>query len=239
MNCDSLTRPPPRFDWMKSSPIREAVSSAALTSCWSTSVISGWPSDVGVVVALLRPHPGVAVGLQLEPHRAGRRTAVAGLHPLVGAEQVLDVVAVLVGDHVGPGERAALRAEPGLELLEEGRGRCRLGVGRAVEGPGVRGGAAAAGVDPAAEEVVRGGAGTSARSGRRRRTSSRRASCRRRRPRSRAAGSPARRSGTPGRSACCPRSAPAGRRRARRRGRERDPPPPPPPPPPSSESRKR
>src|SRR3954464_15535669 len=44
----------------------------------------------------VRPHPRGTVGLQFEPHRSAGRAGVAGLHPLVGAQEVLHVVAVLV-----------------------------------------------------------------------------------------------------------------------------------------------
>jgi hypothetical protein len=54
---------------------------------------------------VLRPDAGVAVGLQLQPHRSALRTGPAA-DPVGGAEQVLDVVAVLVRDHVPLCERA-------------------------------------------------------------------------------------------------------------------------------------
>src|SRR4051812_11034943 len=57
------------------------------------------------------PHAGVAVGLELEPHGARLLALAVVAHALVGSEEVLDVMAVLVGDHVGLGERAPLRAE--------------------------------------------------------------------------------------------------------------------------------
>ena len=78
------------------------------------------------------PHARVAVGLELEAHRAGA-WALARLDPAVRAEQVLDVVAVLVGDDVGLGERAALRAEALAQLVVEPEIDVHLLVGRAVE----------------------------------------------------------------------------------------------------------
>ena len=42
---------------MKSSPMRDAVSSAAVTSSWVTSVISGRPDAVGTEVAWLAHTP--------------------------------------------------------------------------------------------------------------------------------------------------------------------------------------
>src|SRR5829696_2438801 len=65
------------------------------------------------------PGAGVAVGLQLQPHGAAGRAGLAGGHLLVGAEQVLHVVPVLVGEHVGVDEGSALRAELRLQLVEE------------------------------------------------------------------------------------------------------------------------
>ena len=79
------------------------------------------PSASWVVVAGLGPHAGVAVGLQLEPYRVALRTLL-GLHLAHGAEQVLDVVAVLVGEHVGLDEAAARAAELLLEDVVEERG---------------------------------------------------------------------------------------------------------------------
>ena len=72
---------------------------------------------------------------------------VSPLSPLQGAEQVLDVVAVLVGDHVALGERPALGAEPRPQLVEEAEVEVDELVGRAVERARVaaRGAAAALG----------------------------------------------------------------------------------------------
>src|SRR4051812_23917964 len=56
------------------------------------------------------PHAGVAVRLQLQAYRVALR-ALLGLDPAHGAEEVLDVVAVLVGDHVGLDEAAVRPAE--------------------------------------------------------------------------------------------------------------------------------
>ena len=38
---------------MKSSPMRDAVSSTLAMSCWLMSSISGWPDDVGTLAAWL------------------------------------------------------------------------------------------------------------------------------------------------------------------------------------------
>src|SRR5215210_4193062 len=58
-----------------------------------------------------RPDAGVAVGLQLESNRARLLALAVPADARVGPDEVLDVVAVLVSDHVRLGERAATRAE--------------------------------------------------------------------------------------------------------------------------------
>ena len=72
---------------------------------------------------------------------------VGALRVLLGAvedaEEVLDVVAVLVGDDVLLGELAAVGAELALQLLEEARVDVDLRVERAVEGTDLRVGGAA------------------------------------------------------------------------------------------------
>ena len=78
------------------------------------------------------PQPGVAVGLELEPHLAALRARVAARAPQ-RAGQVLDVVPVLVGEDVRLGERAASRAELRLQLVEEAEVDVDVAVARAVE----------------------------------------------------------------------------------------------------------
>ena len=91
----------------------------------------GQVDDVAGRDRVPRPHAGVAVGLQLGPHRpAVGSLRAAGLQV---AEQILHVVPVLVGDHVRLGERAALRAEPVVQLLVEAEVDVDLLVDRAVE----------------------------------------------------------------------------------------------------------
>ncbi len=107
--------------------------------------------DAVAVTRVPGPHAGVAVGLELEAHGVGLG-ALLGADLAHGAEQVLDVVAVLVAEDVGLDEVAALAAELALEDVgEEGRVEVDLLIGRAVEGSDLRGGLAAAGVDAAAE----------------------------------------------------------------------------------------
>src|SRR5205085_1805718 len=80
------------------------------------------------------PDPGVAVRLKLEPNRAAFGPARA--HPLGlagGAQEVLHMVAHLVGDDIGPG-RLALSPEARAELLPERQVQINLAVVRAIEG---------------------------------------------------------------------------------------------------------
>ena len=92
------------------------------------------------LVDRLRPDPGVAVGLQLEPHRPlvglllRPGGLLAGVDRVAGALEVLHVVAELVGDHVRLGEVAG-GVEPGGQLAVEVEVDVHLAVGRAVEGP--------------------------------------------------------------------------------------------------------
>ena len=107
--------------WMRSSPTAAAASSASSTS----------PSlEVALLEHVVGPHAGVAVGLELDPHGLLVRLAAAA----GDAEQVLHVVADLVGDHVGLGEVAG-GAEAVAQLVEEAEVDVGQPVGRAVEGP--------------------------------------------------------------------------------------------------------
>ena len=85
------------------------------------------------------PDARVVVGLELEHDRQPVRFGLAGLalQPrdlLAGAQEVLDVVADLVGDHVGLGELAG-GLESLRELLVEGQVEVELLVGGAVKRP--------------------------------------------------------------------------------------------------------
>jgi hypothetical protein len=101
------------------------------------------------------PHAGVAVGLQLEADgQAAVAVALAAgraVDPLGGAEDVLDVVADLVGDDVGLGEVAA-GAELAREDVVEGEVDVRALVARAVERAGGGLAEAAGGVGGAGEQ---------------------------------------------------------------------------------------
>ena len=63
------------------------------------------------------PHPGVTVGLQLGSDALARSSPAAAR--LEDSQQVLHVVPVFVGQDIGLGERAALRAELRLKVGEE------------------------------------------------------------------------------------------------------------------------
>src|SRR3954447_16718809 len=112
---------------------------------------------VGHGLGMVGPGAGVAVGLQLQPHAAAGGAGLTGGDPLVGAEQVLHVVAVLVGQHVGVDERATFGAEPGLQVVEEAQVDVDQLVARAVEGPRAAGRATAGGLHGAGEEHRVGG----------------------------------------------------------------------------------
>ena len=106
MNVSGLT-PLARLLWIRSSPTAAAA--------FRPSSRSPRLEQVALRVRRVRPDAGEAVGLQLEPHRelvrarpgppAARRSTSS-----IDAEQVLDVVADLVRDHVGLREVAG-RAE--------------------------------------------------------------------------------------------------------------------------------
>ena len=89
------------------------------------------------------PDAGEAVGLQLGADGASLRPA-ALTRTVQRPEQVLDVVPVLVRQHVGLGERPTLGAEARLQLVEEAEVDVDVLVGRAVERAdlGARGAAA-------------------------------------------------------------------------------------------------
>src|SRR5829696_2574973 len=88
-------------------------------------------------VGAVGPDAGKAVGLQLDPHRQGIGVALAhALLHLLGlgadAQKVLDVMADLMGDHVGLRELAG-HAKAALQVVEEGEVEIDPLVGRAIE----------------------------------------------------------------------------------------------------------
>ena len=99
-----------------------------------------------------RPHTGVAVGLELRSHRRALGTLLIASNLVQRADQVLDVVPVLMSEHVCLRERPALGAEPSLQLLEEPEVHVHLLVGGAVERADVGGRETAARVRGVREE---------------------------------------------------------------------------------------
>src|SRR6185295_5372905 len=95
--------------------------------------------------------------LELEPYRSRGPALGARGDARRRAEQVLDVMPVLVGDDVRLRERAAAGTEPLLELVVEAEVDVHLRVDGAVEGPDRRGRLAATGRDPPVEEHGRRG----------------------------------------------------------------------------------
>ena len=77
------------------------------------------------------PHAGEAVGLQFGPDALAVSSLPAAC--LQGAQEVLNVMPVFVGEDVGLGKPPALRTETRLELVEEPQVDVDLLVGRAVE----------------------------------------------------------------------------------------------------------
>src|SRR5262249_2496597 len=85
--------------------------------------------EAPLLLRVVRPHPGEAVGLQLDSYLklvAFNRVhaALRFLHPGQDSEQILHVMTDLVRDHVGLGELAAFAsdiaaAETSLEILKE------------------------------------------------------------------------------------------------------------------------
>ncbi|OMP12851.1 hypothetical protein COLO4_02680, partial [Corchorus olitorius] len=103
------------------------------------------------------PDAGIAIRLQLQPHRQGialrlTRRLLCAPHLIRRAEQILDVMAELVRDDIIAGE-IALRAEAIGEFVEEAGVEIDAAVGRAVEGPHRRLRCAAARLARAGEEA--------------------------------------------------------------------------------------
>ena len=100
-------------------------------------VVRGQLCDEAGLDRVVRPHAGEAIGLELRLDRAAAGPARPAARRQE-AEEVLDVMAVLVGDHVGLGERPAFGAELALELLEEAEVEVDELVLGAVERPDLR-----------------------------------------------------------------------------------------------------
>jgi DNA-binding transcriptional regulator YbjK len=98
------------------------------------------------------PHSGVAVRLQLASHGRALRPLPVVADLGKRALDVLHVMAVLVGDDVGLGERAALGAELAAELVEEAEVEVDVAVAGTVERAGIGAGDAAGGAGLAGEE---------------------------------------------------------------------------------------
>ena len=95
--------------------------------------------QVPVAGRVMAPDPGETIGLELEPHRdgvgLGGTSPAARLFDAVGdAEQVLDVMAHFVRDHIGLGEVAGC-AEPLLQFPKETQVDVDLAVVGAIERP--------------------------------------------------------------------------------------------------------
>src|SRR5689334_11486757 len=101
----------------------------------------------------MRPHTGVAVGLQLGSHPVAGRALSPLLRAPERALQVLHVMSELVGDDVLLRERASAGTELSLQHLEEVGVEVGGLVYRAIERPDVARGGPTAGVGLAAEQL--------------------------------------------------------------------------------------
>ncbi len=123
-------------------------------------VLLGDPLDQGLAAVgtglgggVVGPQAGVAVGLELEADGAALGPGgAAAAGPVHRPGEVLDVVPVLVGQHVRLGERAAPGAEAALELPVEAEVDVDGAVPGAVEGADLGAGRAAAGLGAAGEQ---------------------------------------------------------------------------------------
>ncbi len=107
---------------------------------------------------MVDPDAGKAVRLQLRADGVAFRAGVTT--GLQDAFEVLDVMAVFVGDDVRLRQRTTLGSEPRLELIEEPEVDVDRLIGRAVERPDCRAGGAAAGGDAVrVQEQLRGAIG--------------------------------------------------------------------------------
>ena len=111
---------------------------------------------VGGGRGVIRPDPGVAVGLEFEPHAVGLRPRALTIQPIHRAGQVLDVMAVLVGHDVHLRQLAAVGPVLRAQGVEEGDVDVQGRVGGAVERADVRRRRTAPGLDRAVEDRARG-----------------------------------------------------------------------------------
>src|SRR5207249_5458 len=83
------------------------------------------------------PNTGIAIRLQFFAHGIAGGAGFAAAVRIERAEQVLDVMAVFVGDHVSL-RKLAWRTEALRQLVEEGEVEINMAVGSAVERTGRR-----------------------------------------------------------------------------------------------------
>jgi hypothetical protein len=74
---------------------------------------------------MMAPDTGVTIGLEFHPNRQGisfdlRRLSLEAVDFFRGAEQILDMVADFMGDHIGLGEVTGC-SESMRHLVEEGK----------------------------------------------------------------------------------------------------------------------
>jgi len=115
-------------------------------------VLIGDPREIARLDGVRRPNAGKAIGLQLRSDARALRSLPIVPDPIEDAEQVLDVMPVLVREHVGLRERAAGGPESVGELLEESEVDVHARVGGTVERADLGGGPAAGGRGHAGEE---------------------------------------------------------------------------------------
>src|SRR5581483_4991373 len=108
--------------------------------------------EVASFCCVARPDAGVAVGLQLDAHAAALRPGPMVLRLRQCPGDVLNVVAILVGQDVGLGERPAVRAELRAQVVVEAEVNVDVLIRVAVEGADVGGGLAAGGLHGVGEE---------------------------------------------------------------------------------------
>ena len=104
--------------------------------------------DMKLPIGLMRPDTRQVIGLEFEPDRVA---FIVRPDPRIDAEQVLNMVAILVGHDIGLRE-LGFRAAQLFELPEEGGIKVDLLVARTIERPDVGRGPATAGIHGATEK---------------------------------------------------------------------------------------